>query len=713
MSSRHSEYDRANRKARQAGWRESKARYSDRRKQERAEEREKKFRELEFCVWDGEGSEVPEGTPQPYMLFGNTDGLSIQAEQLTTEQCLDLICQGDPKKVNVSFAFTYDVNQIIWQIPYRRVWSLMRGRTIIYHGFILQWAPGKWLQVRRNRKGERGIKIHDGFHFFNSSLVAAINKYKIGTEDERRWLEQKKAERSQFRWEDIEEVKRYFQLEGRLMVELYTYIRDVFADAGMFISSWHGPGAVARYMLRTHNVKVVDTRKTNPEVWIAARYAFSAGRFEQFLAGFYDGRIWNYDIHSAFPYAIQFLPDLSKGFWRHNLRVDRDRIDPMRFSVYLIKYDNPDQNSWKPHPLFRRLPNDNICWPNKVNGWYWSPEADLVKDDPNAEFIEEWEFVGDGSRPMAWIADIYDTREYHKRLGHVIEYPFKLGMNSCYGQFAQRSGWQNVRLPDGTRGGPPPYHQLEWAGYITSMCKSMVYKVAQWAYEHNGLITIDTDGIFSTVPVPESVLPNGIGNKLGQWEEAVYEGILIYQNGFYWLKKDGEWSKAKSRGAPRGTVPIEKAWEAMAVMEAGGKARDNRIHYSKTIYTSFGKARALGNLASWRSWQTLPHELVFGGTGKRQHSTKTCPTCLATRDPRILEQMIIQCETMSHSMHILKPMPFGHWTRYRKGIADDHWSVMHRLPWINPPEDTAAEELTDLEIEEIPEEYLIYRDEDL
>lgn len=717
-ATKNAEYDNRNRESRRAGWRASKDKHKERLVNARAIAREEKFRSLEFVAWDGEGSEVDDGEPQPYMLFGNSDGISIQREELRTEECLAAICQGDPNVINFSFAFTYDANQILWELPKNKMYALTQGRRVVWNDFVIEWAAGKWFRVRRNWKGEKWIKIYDSFHFFNESLVKVLKKYNIGTKAEREYLEKMKEARPQFSWAEIEEVKKYWKLEGKLMVQLMEYIRDLFADAGLFLRNWHGAGAVARLMLDQHNIKAakIDMRKSYPEVWIAARYAFSAGRFEQFVAGLHLGDIWNYDIHSAFPYAIQFLPNLANGKWVHNRTVDRNGIDSRKFALYQIEYHTkrPYNDDRSPRPLFRRLLNDNICWPNRVNGWYWSPEAELVKDDLDAKFIESWEFVGDGSQPLAWIAEIYKKREYLKRIGNVMEYVFKLGMNACYGQFAQRTGWQNTRNDNGERGGPPIYHQLEWAGYVTSMCKAMVYRVAKWAHSHGELITIDTDGVFTTVRVPNDVLPNGIGDDLGQWEETKYSGILIFQNGFYWLRNEDGWKKAKSRGAPRGSVPIERAWETLDQMEMGtvGKRpichgrkngceyrkalcqRHAAFEYSKHIFVSFGKALQ-GDFLSWRSWQDQPHKLKFGGTGKRQHDGRLCPKC-------VYYQFGFETPGWESQFHTLVQYDPHPTKEYHEG--DDYWSLMHKLPWINRKEERCADLLLDPEELDIFEE---------
>lgn len=659
-------------------------------------------------AWDGEGSESENEIPQKYMLFGNSDGLSIQAEQLATLDCLDLITRGatGPHVVNFGFAFNYDVNQILWELSSRQMIFLLRHNRMKYRGFDLEYVPSKWLQVKRHGKYSKAVKIYDVWHFFNCALVTddpknpgALDKFDIGTPEEREYLARMKKERPQFRWEEIEEVKEYWTTEGRLMVALMSRVRDIFADAGFFINTWHGPGALARYRLNAMKIKTVDYRESNRAVWNAACYAFSAGRFEQFRAGLHIGDVWNFDINSAFPYAIQFLPNLDTGHWIHSRNVNRDRIHHGRFALYQINYKG-NRKDKGPHPLFRRLINDNICWPDEVNGWYWSPEAELVKDDPNAEFIESWEYIDDGTRPMAWIAEMFEQRLRLKNAGDPMEYPIKLGMNSIYGQFAQRAGWENQSVP-----GPPRFHQIEWAGYITSMCKSMVYPAAKWAWEHNSLITIDTDGIFSTLRIPDEYLRNSIGKGLGQWEMKRHDGILLWQSGFYWIKDGEDWSKCRSRGAPRGTVPIEHAWEGLEKLESHTEHTVD-IHYEKKLFVAFGLARQWGRFDLWRSWTMRPTELRFGGNGKRQHFVRACGKCIHARYPWAQH---IKLRGWDEQLHVLTPMPPGIAKSYRvqrDGLPHPgYWSMKHRLPW---EEKMKPEEVIDEE--DIEPEVLIWED---
>jgi len=279
----------------------------------------------------------------------------------------------------------------------------------------------------------------------------------VGTDRDVLAIEADKAKRQDFRWADIDSIREYWQLEIKLGPELGNALRDALYHGGYVPSSWHGPGALARLALSRH--KIYDCMaKTPPAVRLAAQYAFAGGRFEQFLAGQANCTVYEYDINSAYPYYATFLPNLAKGTWRHGKHFEKDK-----FAVYHIIYNAP-YNCSKIFPLFMRLHNNTVCWPNRVDGWYWAPEAELVIDDPNAKFVEALIFDEDDSadRPFAFLAEYYRRRKIAKANNRPEEYAFKTIINAIYGQLAQRAGWDRKHRK------APKSHQLEWAGYITS-----------------------------------------------------------------------------------------------------------------------------------------------------------------------------------------------------------------------------------------------------
>jgi len=603
--------------------------------------------EREFIVWDGEG---PQDTG--YSLLGNSEGGELCYPHLKTRDCLEFLlseAETYPDGIHVGFAFNYDVSCILGDLPERCFRALREYTRTTWEDYEIEHIPGKWFGVKQ---GRRRIRIFDVFSYFNKSLIATLEEWKIGpwkdsittgrTQDspkfvsvpdasdssaliprtvlvniqqssvpsyesvlamsEREIVEVFKSARGSFAWADIKAQTIYMRLELKYMKMLMERLRETFSAAGYLPDSWHGPGALARMALKRHNVYQAMSLSP-PDVQIAARYAYYGGRFSPHLCGHPGTAIYSADINSAYPYAATFLPNLARGRWR---RVHQ--FEPGKFGVYHIEYESHPE-PFRIYPLPYREKNGGVVWPYRVTGWYWAPEAKLVAEDSDARFLEGWVFdeEDETDRPFGWLTEYYRRRKMLKRQGNPAEYTFKLIINSVYGQLAQRKGY------DRKKNTAPDSHQLEWAGFITSMCRAMVYRLALAVGEDN-VISIDTDGVYATKPFP---LPASvIGSELGQWEVDEYEDGIFWQSGMYTLKDDGVWVKAKSRGIPRGSMDPSALVEAL---------REGSF-VLRTVKSKFvGYALANGDRAKLNTWIREPAEYVLGGNGKVQHNRKMCP----------------------------------------------------------------------------------------
>lgn len=600
-----------------------------------------------FVAWDGEAvnSVVPGSEIHPYSLFGSSLGWRIKSYDLTTLDCLELMIESKlacPEAINFGFAFGYDVNMILRDLPLLALKNLKRLTRTRFKGFDIEYVPRKWLQISYGRKPNRTtIRIFDVFSFFGKGLAAVLREYGIGTEEQLRRIDIGKGERPNFVYEDITtRIEPYWETELVLMVDLMDHFRDILEGAGIFLRSWHGPGAIASYLLRTHQINYEMDKGSPEEILDAARFAYFGGRFEPFYAGFYDGPIYSADINSAYPYAHSRLPSLSDGKWVHELgRPSRNPAD-IRLGMHRIRYTAPYSSAAMPLP--HRSRSGSVTFSNATEGWFHSPEAALVYFDDHAEFLESWIFEDDGSYPFSWIEDLYLKRLELKAQNDPTQIAFKLGPNSLYGQVAQRTGWEHVD-------GPPKWHQLEWAGAITSECRAMVHSVARMA--GRALVSIDTDGVLSLRPFPR--LPNGSGNQLGQWKVTEYSGLFYLQNGIYWLRdENGEWLPPKSRGIPRKRLSFDEVFPHVA----SGK------DFAVNQHSFIGFTAALqGRMSEWRHWVDEPRIISFGGTGKRVHASALCPAC---------KKGMGRTETL----HKLVPVP-------DKGGISSH---PHYLPWYGP-----------------------------
>lgn len=542
-----------------------------------------------FVGWDGEGPR-----DAGYALFGNSDGDELCDPFLGTARCLDLLIdhkRSNRETISVWFGGDYDVSMILWELPRRNMTALHQYGKTIWYGYEIEHIPHKWFRVKH---GEISVTVFDIHSFFDSGYAYALDSWEIGTEAERAAIHAGKAGRADFLWSEIDAIRDYWRLELALMPALCDRLRSVFADAGYVPRSWHGPGSLARMALRRHGIYAAMCDSPDA-VSRAARSAFAGGRFELVRAGHFQERIWNYDIHSAYPYFATMLPNLARGQWRRT-----DRYEAGKFAVYRIRYEAADPDPFRLYPLFRRLPNTGVAWPYRTTGWYWAPEAELVAEDTDATVLEGWVFDEDdpSDRPFAFLLDYYNRRRLLKRNGQAAEYTFKLIINSIYGQLAQRVGWNRK---DGTA---PRTHQLEWAGYITSACRAAVYRAGMAAGDK--LVSIDTDGIYVLCPI-ESL---DLGDNLGQWDCTVYDDGIFWQSGVYCLKEGVEWKKARTRGIPKGTYSAEDLLENLATREP--------LKVWKNVFIGYGMADN-GQWEKRNTWERKEHEFVFGGSGKRCH----------------------------------------------------------------------------------------------
>lgn len=604
----------------------------------------------EFIMWDGESPR-----DAGYAFFANSKGGFILRPYLSTEDCLQLIYDTEcehPTAIHIGFGFNLDVSYILKDLPHRQLTALHHTTRTVWGDWQIEHIPGKWFRVKR---GKVVAKIYDIVSFFAGTYVRALQQFSIGSIVDRARLAQEKARRSEFLWEDIEEIANYCRLELKLGPELADSLRDALGKASYVPRSWHGPGAVARMAFQRHNV--YDAMAKCPtEVRTAARYAFAGGRFNQFIVGWIQGKVYEADINSAYPYYATMLPNLAKGKWRHSKQYEAGK-----FAVYHIRYETkPD--SKRVYPLFKRMDDNGICWPHRVEGWYWSPEAELVKNDPNAIFVEGLIFDEDDptDRPFAFLADYYDRRKRADARGDIIAYAFKIIINAIYGQLAQRAGWDRKKRK------PPRTHQLEWAGFITSGCRAAVYKAAVAAKDK--LISINTDSIQTTCPLEGFV---DSGNALGQWKIKRYSDGIMWQAGIYFLREDlgydpalgYGWSKAKTRGIPRGSYTPEDLIKAIDNGEPLRLTKHSFIPYT------------LADNGQWdrlNTWIDEPYVYEFGGKGYLRHRAARVGSKLEGRYCQV------NCSGTIHRTSLLS---------VTNGPDTEIWSKPHYLPWIDGPDE--------------------------
>lgn len=589
----------------------------------------------EFIAWDGEGMTL-DGVHR-YVLFGNSTGSRLKIDDampigLDVRDLLHFIVDegmAHPDAWHVGFAFNYDVNMIIRGLPQATLSKLHKSKNgfVRWQEFGITYRASKWFQVTRyhsnydrdtNPHAADTTRIYDIFGFFVCSFVKAVKDLLGEDSPGLQLVMEGKGRRKDFRLDELSYVERYWEIEIDLLKDLVDELRTRLYGAGLEITQWHGPGALANYKLGQQGIKQ-HMKENDSGIREAARYAYAGGRFELFKVGRVEGPIYSIDINSAYPSYIAQLPSMSAGYWRHNPNPSVKHLK--RFAMYRVQLYMSVGFDLPPAPFFHRDEKHNISYPWINDNWVWAPEIYHFRTLPGANFkiLEGWEYVEYDQHdfPFDWVRDVYETRRRWKKEGNANQYALKLLMNSLYGKMAQRIGW------DEENDRKPPWHQLEWAGWVTASTRAQLYSIMrQIPQEH--LVAVETDGIYTTLDPAKLGIKNS--KELGEWEIDEYDELYYIQSGLAFLRHGTEWT-SKYRGLDSDSITVEKATEYLKDLRANDRWSPYVGQTTRFIGLGAALNRSMPLKVAHCRWETTPREIYPGEKGKRIHVRQRCQAC--------------------------------------------------------------------------------------
>jgi hypothetical protein len=262
---------------------------------------------------------------------------------------------------------------------------------------------------------------------------------------------------------------------------------------------------------------------------------------------------------------------------------------------------------WGPLP-FRRT-DGNIIYPaGGGRGWVWGSEfLSAQRFSPHIECLGAWLYRTecDCGNPFSGFDQEFKRRVAWGKSGK--GQVLKLGMNSCYGKRAQRTGSAGYRC-------------MISAGMITSMTRARLLDAIQSIPDRSKILSVATDGLLSLEPLP---LPCAQGKVLGAWEPSkMTVGVFMIRPGFEFSLNLGDEKSVKARGAGKKVVldrrkQIVDAWHerpgqpfsfAERILFRGWKTsitRDSKRRYTRKDY---GK------------WVPMPLEISYAPTPKRPYA---------------------------------------------------------------------------------------------
>lgn len=496
----------------------------------------------------------------------------------------------DNKNINVIYGGSYDFNSWLASFSKWEVQDLYDGKAVSYGPYRITWRNRKFFRISRDGKT---VTINDVVSFFQQPFIDACDEW-LGDWPYRDEIVREKARRAVFTLKDIDAVVDYNEHELELLEMLCNELRQRLEDVHLRPRAWIGPGAVAAALFTRERILSHMTRDTPRDVMHAVKVAYTGGRFECLKWGISTADAYEYDIHSAYPHAMRFLPSLKNSVWGHY-----NEYVKANFALYHVRWTMHEHNSSIPGPFCVRAKNGTVSYPMSGETWVWSPEMGVGKKYleryGRLDVLETFVCHTSDERPFTFLRVLYNQRQALKKAKDGAQRALKLAINSAYGKTAQQIGW------DRKENKPPRFHQLEWAGWITSYTRAMILNAAM--QNPSAIIAFETDALFSLVPLD---LP--LTDELGDWECTHFTDLTYAQSGMYYATKENGEAVEKTRGIDRGNLSRADVERAMRAGEPLSAPLTRYITAGTALHQTWEK---------WRTWTTVQKTLALKPNGKR------------------------------------------------------------------------------------------------
>lgn len=459
--------------------------------------------------------------------------------------------------------------------------ELRRTNTTYWNDYKITYIPRKIFKVR---KDGRYFHSTDTWGFFQATFEGALEAWGIESPE---IITRGKAARQDFStWNDAD-IAAYNEAELDSLSDLMEALRRSVTPLNLPVSSWHGPGALAGAFLSKHKVKN-RLAEIPDELYEIATRAYFGGRID--AAGFGTVEpVYHYDIVSAYPSAIRYLPDLTRLNWAFA------KGRPPLAGVYVarISWEIP-RTRWGAFPW--RSKNGTIRFPQAGEGWYWGVEIEAALsrfDEDCFRWHESW-YANHEEISHPFFNVVTEAFEYRKELkaqGHPSHIAVKLVLNSLYGKFAQTVG-------------KAQYYSPVWAGLITAHTRAAINRAIT-----SDVVCTMTDSLWSAKPL--NIPTTG---ELGEWEAQDEAKLILAEAGLYQATRpDGSrflWQRGFDKRMPVDIPEIVSRW----------LGSDPGYEAAYTVNRFIGMGLASVTSYPWREWIDIERRIApvpFVGTSKR------------------------------------------------------------------------------------------------
>ena len=441
----------------------------------------------------------------------------------------------------ITWNVTYDSQAILSYVPRTVMARLREHNRVRYRSCSIRYIPRKQLQITNHRIG-RTVAFWDCYPYFDSSLDAAAGTW-LGERKmliPKKWLEDMSVPLSRPR--DRARVELYCKRDAGLTQRLWEIVEAQYIAIGVSPHRAPGPATIARRAFP----EIYDFRNVPRRVQGLFRRSYYGGRSEIVRRGRV-GRAYYYDIHSAYPSALEQCEDPRESTLVLARRGKPPRSDAM-YGTYKTRVEIPLDTPFGPLPY--RSNNHPLIYPVGVFlTWITRPELEMLRAYGfNHEVLGGAELLRTGAAPLfppGVIRELYARRKANPNVALAL----KKTMNCLYGKFAETRvihvQHKHGYLPCSARRGedgrwrypieiPTTHTHYAVAAHVTATIRVRLFAAAM--HYPKSVVSMATDGIVTTRKLP---LKRGSG--LGQWGVS-YEAAEFVQlgNGIYCYRITGE-----------------------------------------------------------------------------------------------------------------------------------------------------------------------------
>lgn len=623
----------------------------------------------EFYLWISErvgsywrrGGGV-KGVSHPYLFFYNIHFDCQTIIKTFQDSAIDKILDDTNCVINVDTHELVEVERTGWNwklTPHQKKMRLME----------ISYLPRKYFRMKplgsfknfTDSKGYRRrygpVDMFDIAQFYSKSLAdASTDAMKEGLVDFKKMdtIDTSKINDESYRLENYEEIKKYALVDSEITLMLSWIKIQEFENQGVRMVNPYSVASISeRSMLDNCDiptlndmVKVSRKKKILNYCWSSYR----GGWFETTGAGFQeDCRL--FDLTSAYPYVMYWLPDYSQGYWSEG-----DRSNVHLFNQWLLQRQPYWLGSAEAivifpeglniYPALAHSKFNCAVTPRKLKGWFSGDELSEFKKWGAKITIYRWcchypkPDAGYPLRPFIekWYSIKYEqglkknTPDFDKAAYTVA----KCAINSGYGKvIATVEDKKTKKLKIGKIFSPA------WGSVITGGTRARMAEFVRLNNPDNILATA-TDGIImknhDSIVIPEIPMPACY--DLGEWDEETYDDgrtgqvdVLIMMSGVYSARAKNGTGKTKTsyRGNPAlfiGREDQPENWFDFCEINSDLSkiSRDEHNHPNSRPY-SLAEARIQGDYSLTNQFRVVKATIrALGDSNKRRWPDTTPKT---------------------------------------------------------------------------------------